>query len=406
MTGRRHRYNAWVHSKYGEIVRTAPNQLSFINDQAWRDIFTQRHGTQQLQKTMSARKINGAYSIINAPDDIHARQRKMLSHAFSERALREQEPVIKTYVDLLVSNMREDAAAQRPVDIVRYFNFLTFDLIGDLAFASPFEALRDRREHPWMKNFFRNVKIGTVVQQLLAIPGFKLLLVLFAGPLVRMQMAQFRYTQEKVTERLEQGSDRPDFIGAVLRNNEKAEKGEKISREEIDATFDILMIGGSETTATLLSGCMFLLQKNPAVQEKLKEEVRGAFKNEDEITVAKVKTHLYAMSSGITHSPKVNQLPYLLAVLEESLRYYPPIPIALGRRTPPEGAPICGHWVPGGIAVGIPQFAANHSPLNFADPDKFLPERFLPDRDPLFEKDRRAVLQPFSTGPRNCLGRK
>jgi len=289
MTGRRHHYDAWAHSKYGEIVRTSPGQLSFIHDQAWRDIFTQRHGSQQMQKTLQARKINGAYSIINAPDDIHARQRKMLSHAFSERALRDQEPLMKTYVDLLVSIMREDAAAHRSVDIVRYFNFLTFDLIGDLAFASPFGALRERREHPWMKVFFRGVRIATIVLQFLAIPGFGLLLALFSRPLIQMQMVQFRYTQDKVTERLEQGSDRPDFMGAMLRNNERVEKDEEISREEIDATFNILMIGGSETTATLLSGCMFLLQMNPAVLEKLKEEVRSAFKDDDEITVTKVK---------------------------------------------------------------------------------------------------------------------
>ena len=289
MRGRRHHYNAWVHSKYGEIVRTSPDQLSFIHDQAWRDIFTHRHGTQQLQKTLASRKINGAYSIVNAPDDIHARQRKMLSHAFSERALREQEPLMKTYIDLLVSNMREDAAAQRPIDIVRYFNFLTFDLIGDLAFASPFGALRERREHPWIRAFFRSVKVGTIVLQLLAIPGFGLLLALFAWPLIKMEMVLFRYTQEKVTERLEQGCDRPDFMGAVLRNNERAEKGEEISRAEIDATFNIVIIAGSETTATLLSGCMFLLQKNPAVLEKLKQEVRVAFKDDDEITVTKVK---------------------------------------------------------------------------------------------------------------------
>ena len=233
--------------------------------------------------------MNGAYSIINAPDDIHARQRKMLSHAFSERALREQEPLIKTYVDLLISNMRDDAAAHRPVDIVRYFHFLTFDLIGDLAFASPFGALRERREHPWMQTFFRGVRIGTIALQLLTIPPFGLLLTLLSRPLIEMEMVQFRYTQEKVTKRLEQGSDRPDFMGAVLMHNERAEKGEEISREEIDATFNILVIAGSETTATLLSGCMVLLQKNPAVLEKLKMEVRSAFKDDDEITVTKVK---------------------------------------------------------------------------------------------------------------------
>lgn len=393
-TGQRHRYNARVHEKYGEIVRTAPDQLSFINDQAWRDIYMHRQGNRQLQKGFPGRPVNGAYHIINAPDDIHARQRKTLSHAFSERALRDQEPLIKKYVDLLISHMREDAVAGKPVDIVSEFNFATFDIIADLSFGSPLGALQDRKDHPWMKTFFRSIKIGTRITQFLLIPGVAWIAALVAWPLRATQRKQFKFTQDKVSERLEKGAERPDFMGAVLKNNAKAEigegkAGEGMSRAELDATFNMVMLGGSETSATLLSGCMYLLQRNPDVKKRLQDEVRGAFSNEDEITVT-----------------KVNSLPYLLAVLEESLRFYPPVPIALGRRTPPEGISICGKWVPGGIAVGIPQLAANHSPLNFVDPDKYVPERFLPNHDPKYDMDRRAVLQPFSAGPRNCLGRK
>lgn len=387
-TGRRHKYNAWVHAKYGEIVRTAPDQLSFINDQAWRDIFMHRQGHPQLQKTLPFPR-SGTYNIINAPDDIHARQRKTLSHAFSERALREQEPLITTYVDLLVEHMHEDAKAGKAVDMVGYLTFLTFDIIADLSFAAPLGALRDRKAHPWMTSFFNSIRIGTIITQFMLIPGVRYLMMLVAYPLRAVQRRQADFTEDKVSERLAQGSERPDFMGAVLRNNEKAGDGDGMTRAEIGSTFGILMIAGSETTATLLSGCLFLLLKNPDVLWKLQREVRGAFANEADISVT-----------------RVNSLPYLLAVLEESLRYYPPVPVALGRRTPPEGTTICGQWVPGGIAVGIPQLAANHSPINFVDPDKFVPERFLPDRDPKYAKDRRAVLQPFSAGPRNCLGRK
>jgi cytochrome P450 len=287
--------------------------------------------------------------------------------------------------------MHEDAEAGKPVDLVSYFNFATFDIVADLSFASPLGALQGRKEHPWMGTFFKGIKVGTIITQFMLIPGMSYIvaLVAWALNLREMQRRSFQFTRDKVGERLEKGTERPDFMGAVLRNSEKVEEGEGITRAEIDATFNILMVAGSETTATLLSGCMYLLQKNPEIQKKLQGEVRGAFSNEDEITVT-----------------KVNSLTYLLAVLEESLRFFPPVPIALGRRTPPEGASICGAWVPGGIAVGIPQLAANHSPLNFVDHDKFVPERFLPDRDPKYERDRRAIFQPFSAGPRNCLGRK
>src|SRR5262249_34903657 len=99
---------------------------------------------------------------------------------------------------------------------------------------------------------------------------------------------------------------------------------------------------------------------------------------------------------------------------------YSPVPVALTRIVPPGGAPICGHWVPGNVSVhlcvrsrltrktcvGIPHRAAFRSFRNFADPSSFIPERWLPGRDSKFDNDRTLVCQPFSAGPRNCLGKK
>ena len=102
-----------------------------------------------------------------------------------------------------------------------------------------------------------------------------------------------------------------------------------MSRDEIVGNSGILIVAGSETTATLLSGATYYLLKNPAVLEKLKAEVRGRFQSADDINV---------VSTG--------QLQYLHAVLEESLRRYPPVPFRLPRRTGSEDEIIDGHTVP------------------------------------------------------------
>jgi len=68
------------------------------------------------------------------------------------------------------------------------------------------------------------------------------------------------------------------------------------------------------------------------------------------------------------------------------------------------GAHIAGQWVPGGTSVAIQQYAACRSELNFRRPSEFLPQRWL--GDPEFTYDRRAASQPFSVGPRNCIGRQ
>ena len=100
----------------------------------------------------------------------------------------------------------------------------------------------------------------------------------------------------------------------------------------------------------------------------------------------------------------VQKLSYLNAVIEESLRIYPPAALSLSRVVPRGGAMICNKHVPAGTGVGVTSWAATHSPQNFMAPEEFAPERWLDD--PGFAKDDRQASQPFSMGARNCVGKK
>jgi cytochrome P450 len=71
-----------------------------------------------------------------------------------------------------------------------------------------------------------------------------------------------------------------------------------------------------------------------------------------------------------------------------------------------EGATINGRFVPPGIKVYVTQSAAYRSSRNFADVNSFVPERWLKNPPAKYANDNRKVLQPFSVGPRNCIGRK
>jgi len=68
----------------------------------------------------------------------HARIRKLLSHAFSESALRDQEPILTKYIDLLVSRLKDqiDGSAAGKVDIMSWYNFTSFDIIGSVNITS------------------------------------------------------------------------------------------------------------------------------------------------------------------------------------------------------------------------------------------------------------------------------
>lgn len=107
-----------------------------------------------------------------------------------------------------------------------------------------------------------------------------------------------------------------------------------MSIQEIKATSEILIIAGSETTATTLSGATFYMLKNPSCLARAIDEVRQAFVLESDITFATVAA----------------RLPYLNACLEETLRMYPPVPTTLSRRTGPEGDIINGRFVPANVS--------------------------------------------------------
>ncbi|KAF1988775.1 cytochrome P450 [Aulographum hederae CBS 113979] len=374
-----------LHKQYGEVVRIAPNQLSFINETAWKDIFMSRPQMQKHSRFGSA-PVDGAYHLINAPDDIHARQRRLMSHAFSEKALREQEPLVQKYVDKLMSNLRKYADDAKEFNIIRCFNYTTFDIVGDLAFAESFGALDNMDEtHPWIQAFFDILEPGTKIGELMNIPFVQLIMPLFLISFIKGRNSTFKASEEKINRRMARKVDRPDFMGYVHKYNDDV-KG--MSPKEIQNTFNVITLAGSETTASLLSGCTYLLQKNPRALEKLKQEIRTSYQSDKEISI-----------------PRVNAMPYVNAVIEESLRVYPPAAAGLPRISPPAGATICGHFVTGGTVVSIPPRAAYHNEINFADHKSFIPERWIETDHPRFRSDRHGIFQPFSAGPRNCLGK-
>ncbi|KAE8552784.1 hypothetical protein TMatcc_007829 [Talaromyces marneffei ATCC 18224] len=161
-----------------------------------------------------------------------------------------------------------------------------------------------------------------------------------------------------------------------------------MTAKEIEANASILILGGSETTAGLLAALTYYMLSTPAAYKKLSDEIRGSFRSYEDIDF-----------QGLRH------FPYLNAALEESLRIYPPAPGTLPRIVPKGGAFIDGEFIPEGVSVSGAHYSAYHAECYFRDADSFSPDRWLDSRDTRFEKDCRGVLQPFSLGLRDCVGR-
>ncbi|MCJ1352148.1 MAG: hypothetical protein MMC33_002132 [Icmadophila ericetorum] len=381
-----------LHDEYGGVVRVLPDGLSFNTAQAWKDIHAFKPDRTELAKDPNFYRRATEASIISANQAEHTRIRKLLAYAFSDGALLEQEPLLTHYFDLLVSRLKQqiDGPACGRINIMAWYNFTSFDIVGDLVLGEPFGALESGQYHSWIRNIFEGVKFIGVMR---LADTYQMVGVLFkilqtAIPSIGAKRAAYlEFTRTKIESRLDRKTDRKDFMTYILRHND--ERG--MTRKEIIGTSRVLLIGGSETTATLLSGATYYILQNRAILHRVQSEVREAFKTADDITFRSVS--------------KPDMLPYMDAVLQESLRCYPPVPAILPRKTGPEGALIDGNYVPRNISVGVHQWSAFHSSTNFASPDTFDPERWLPDAPAKYSKDIKAAFQPFSLGPRVCIGK-
>ncbi|KAJ5156583.1 hypothetical protein N7492_009386 [Penicillium capsulatum] len=395
--GRNHLDIKDLHQRYGPVVRLSPNELAFNTPQAFRDIYGSRPGgCFPKDRSHYMPPANGVDHLVCAVSNaVHLRQRRLLAHAFSDRALREQEGLVGGYIDTLINKLREEVAKKcSVVDIKSWMNYTFFDITGDLMFGESFNCLKDQLLHPWIELIFSSIKALAVMGAARQFPVGKYLLKALVSPEdQRKAQEHFDLAAQKVDRRLEADIARPDFISALLQNGLSEEKGQYrdnariMSRSEIHSNAFILIVAGSETTATLLCGCIYYLCTNPRVMSKLVHEIRTTFLNERQIRFRSCAA-----------------LEYLSAVIEESLRLYPPFVTSLARVVPKGGSLVDGHFVPEGVLVACHHYASYRSPSNFAWPDEFIPERWL-GNDPRFEHDRRDVLQPFSLGPRNCLGK-
>ncbi|KAI0538233.1 cytochrome P450 [Xylaria digitata] len=378
LRGNQVRWMTRQHKKYGSALRLGPNDISFTDAQAWRDICAVPKGKKENGKELRFHGplANGVPHFVTEPDTVrHATVRRVFSPAFSEQSLRKQEPLFQKYASLMAACARKN----KTVNMTELYDFTTFDIMAEFTFGEPLGMLESNQYSDWVAMVFSAVKILPTMQIIEFYSLSRNLFRLVEPKFVKkMRLDHFNHTVTRVDKRLREGSDQPDLWNLV-------EESRALSSGEIYANAELFMAAGTETTSSLLTGLTYYLISCPDKMKILTDEVRGSFSSDEDITFE-----------------ALSKLEYLNTCIREGPRVYPRVPSAIPREIAEGGNTIMGKWLPAGTRVSVHPTAAYRSPANFRNPDEFVPEQWLGDPD--YKDDVREAHQPFSVGPRNCLG--
>ena len=112
-------------------------------------------------------------SIVNSGSQEHQILRNAMSPGFSSQSLRSQEPQIGKYVDLLIERLREKCNdGDDPLDLCQWYNWATFDIVGDLVFSESFGCLEQQRMHPFISMILGS-SVAYMMMLALCCLGFK-----------------------------------------------------------------------------------------------------------------------------------------------------------------------------------------------------------------------------------------
>jgi cytochrome P450 len=155
-----------LHTKYGPVVRYAPRELSFCDGRAWRDIYVHEKGRRINIKDMRIDPLTQGRvpSLASSNDEDHARIRRIFAPAFSERGVKQQSNLFHNYADAMVGKLRKATEQGHEVDMVKMFNYTTFDIMAELTFGESL-GLLDRADYsPWVQSLFDMLPLFPVIQ--------------------------------------------------------------------------------------------------------------------------------------------------------------------------------------------------------------------------------------------------
>jgi cytochrome P450 len=298
--------------------------------------------------------------IMTSEGEFWRRQRRMLQPLFHRRVIQRFAGVIRDRNAALLERWAAAAATVQPVNLTQATSELALEVVLRAIFSEDLLRLVDRvADNPFLlvtREPKRDPRFAYEFRQL--------------GQVV----------QRIIRSRRAAGRRRFDFT-QMLMESVDPETGQGMSERELLDEILTLVVAGHETTASALNWTWWLLAQHPDVEHRLHGE------------------HDRVGDLGHASYDDLGRLPYTLAVIQESMRLYPPGWLLTRRSIGPDR--LGGYPVPPGTDVFISPFVVHRHPAIWDNAGAFDPDRF---RDGRAAARHRFAYIPFAAGPRHCVG--
>src|ERR1043166_2910642 len=358
-------------SPFGQATIVAAPELA-------RQVLAERYARyQQKSRPYMVLRLLMGNGLVTSEGEFWRGQRKLVQPAFHRRRLEGLFTMMVDRVKACVAELEKAASTGRAVDLAPVLSQLTLDIISRAMFSSDVQgAAADVSRHIALLNEY--------ALRLLRQPWLFLLPRSFPTPFNAEEYRSRKSLNEIVSSIIQARRRKPeahdDLLNMLLSACEEG-TGRGMTDAQLRDEVMTIFVAGHETTANAMAWLLYLVSQHPEVERELLAEIDARWPEE-----------------GLTHE-NIGAFSDTRQVIEESLRVYPTI-WSIGRRCT-EKDDLAGYEIPPGMNVVVPIFHFHWNKRFWAEPQKFDPGRFSPERRPEPES---MVYFPFGAGPRSCIG--